>query len=216
MSERLQKEVLDYEVLDFFGKRGGHDVLIALKDKPRRWKEIEKVVLVSPRTLSRRIFQATELGLLNKVKHLGGGTAYRLTEKGKNALVIFSEENPGGYFVGSQPNIKKSLFTTEKQNVEPVLAFFPRCPLCHGPQSKLKQIRQGRRDNLVCFSCGAKWHLKLKGDGSLAKAKLVAEGADGQGADVLDEQHEPDFWLRRALRGTTQWPNKELIHNDEA
>lgn len=212
----MQKESLDYEVLDFFGKRGGHDVLIALKDRPRRWKEIEKTVLVSPRTLSRRIFEAIELGLINKVKHLGGGTAYRLTEKGKNALVIFSQETLGEYFVGSQPNIKKSPFTIKKQNVESVLAFFPRCPLCHGPQSKLRKIRQGRRDNLVCFSCGAKWHLKLKGDGSLAQARLVAEGADGQGADVLDEQHEPDFWLRRALKGSTPWPNKELIHNDEA
>lgn len=207
--------LLHNEVLDFFGKRGGYDVLVALKDKPKRWKEIEDVVLVSPRTLSRRIYGAMELGLINKVKHLGGGTAYRLTEKGKNALVILSEETPGGYFVDPQPNIKRQVFPPEKRNGESVLMFFPRCPLCHGPQSKLRQIRQGIKDHLVCFSCGAKWHLKLKGDGSLARAKLVAEGADGQGADVLDEDHQPDFWLRQALKGTTPWPDKEQIRNNQ-
>jgi len=209
-------KLLQTEVLDYFARRGGYDVLVALKDNPKRWKEIEKAVLVSPRTLSRRIYGAMELGLINKVKHLGGGTAYRLTDKGKNALVILSEEIPGGYFVGSQPNIKKLTSATEKQKGETALMFFPRCPLCHGPQSKIKQIRQGRKDNLVCFSCGAKWHLKLKSDGSLEKARLVAEGADGQGADVLDESHEPDFWLRQALKGSTPWPDKKAIPTYEA
>ena len=203
MQKRLHKEVLD-----FLGRKGGYDVLKALEDKPKRWKEIEKVVLVSPRTLSQRISQAMELGLIDKVKKLRGGTAYRLAEKGRNVVISLSEKTPEGYIVEPKSNIKKSKSITEKQNEDPILLYFLRCPVCHGPKSKLKQIREGRKDQLLCFSCGAKWHLKLKGNGSLTEAKLVAEGADGQGANLLDESHEPDFWLRKALKGSTPWPKE--------
>ena len=204
MQKRLHKEVLD-----FFGRKGGYDVLIALEGKPKRWKEIEKVVLVSPRTLSQRISGAMELGLIDKVRHLGGGTAYTLTDKGKNVLMVLSEKTQEGYIVEPQSKIKKSKSTVEKQNEDPILMYFLRCPVCHGPKSKLKQIREGRKDFILCFSCGAKWHLKLKDNGSLTNAKLVVEGADGQGANLLDESHEPDFWLRKALKGSTPWPKEE-------
>lgn len=195
--------------MDFFGRKGGYDVLIALEDKPKRWKEIEKVVLVSPRTLSQRISGAMELGLIDKVRHLGGGTAYRLTDKGKNVLMTLSEKKREGYIVEPPSKIKESKSTVEKENEDPILMYFLRCPVCHGPKSKLKQIREGRKDYLLCFSCGAKWHLKLNSNGSLTEAKLVAEGADGQGANLLDESHEPDFWLRKALKGSTPWPKEE-------
>lgn len=147
-----------------------------------------------------------ELGLIDKVKQLRGGTAYRLTERGTNVLVALSEKTREGYIVEPQSSMKEAKSAVEIQDEDPILMYFQRCPLCHGPKSKLRQIREGHKDNLLCFSCGAKWHLKLQGDGSLKNAKLVAEGADGQGANLLDESHEADFWLRQALKGSTPWP----------
>jgi hypothetical protein len=103
----------------------------------------------------------------------------------------------------------------EKQNEDPILMYFVRCPVCHGPKSKLKQMREGRKDHLLCFSCGAKWHIKVKNDGSLTEAKLVAEGADGQGANLLNESYKPDVWLRKALKGSTPRPSNESSHHVE-
>jgi hypothetical protein len=103
----------------------------------------------------------------------------------------------------------------EKQNDDPILMYFVRCPVCHGPNSKLKQMREGHKDLLLCFSCGAKWHLKVKSDGSLTEAKLVAEGADGQGANLLGESYKPDVWLRKALKGSTPQPSEESSRNDK-
>lgn len=203
------------EVLDFIGRKGGYNLLKALEDKPKRWKDIENLVLVSPRTLSQRISGAIDLGLIDKVKQLRGGTAYRLTEKGKNILIGLSEKTREGYILEPQPSIKKTESAAERQNQDPVLMYFPRCPVCHGSKSNLKQLHEGRKDYLLCFSCGAKWHLKLKDDNSLTEAKLVAEGADGQGAGLLDESHKPDFWLRKALKGSTPWPSEGSADSNE-
>ena len=76
-------------------------------------------------------------------------------------------------------------------------------------------MHEGRKDHLLCFSCGAKWHIKVKNDGSLTEAKLVAEGADGQGANLLDKSYKPDVWLRKALKGSTPRPNEEFSRSDE-
>ena len=200
------------ELLDFLSRKGGYELLRAVEEGTKRWKDIEKTVLVSPRTLSRRISEALELGLIERVKQLRGGMAYRLTEKGRNVLMSISEKTPEGYITEPPPEKEKAKLIIDE---DPVLMYFPRCPVCHGPQSKLRQIKRSRKDYLLCFSCGAKWHLKLKSDGTLIEAKLVAEGADGQGANLLGKSHEPDYWLRKALKGRTPWPKEESMYANE-
>ena len=122
--------------------------------------------------------------------------------------MALSEKTGEDYVVESPTKVESGESAVEERDEDPVLMYFVRCPVCHGPSSKLKQTREGRKDHLLCFSCGAKWHLKLKGDGTLSEAKLVAQGADGQGANLVDESHKPDFWLRKALKGSTPWPEE--------
>jgi DNA-binding HxlR family transcriptional regulator len=80
--------VMDLHGLDvakFLEKKGTYEFLRLLKEKPRRWKTLEKELALSPRTLSERISQALELGFIEKVRRLKiGATYYRLTGKGND------------------------------------------------------------------------------------------------------------------------------------
>jgi DNA-binding HxlR family transcriptional regulator len=73
------------DVEKFLEKKGTYEFLRLLKEKPRRWKTLERELALSPRTLSERIFQALELGFIEKVRRLKiGATYYRLTKKGSD------------------------------------------------------------------------------------------------------------------------------------
>jgi DNA-binding HxlR family transcriptional regulator/ribosomal protein L37AE/L43A len=73
------------DVAKFLEKKGTYEFLRLLKEKPRRWKTLEKELALSPRTLSERISQALELGFIEKVRRLKiGATYYRLTKKGSD------------------------------------------------------------------------------------------------------------------------------------
>lgn len=191
----------DDESLDFFARKGGESLLRVLSKGAGRWKDIELQAGVSPRTLSQRISEALEIGLIVRKKQLRGGARYKLTEKGKDALNILPEKIREGDILEPQEHEPRE---------DQVLIFFPRCPLCHQSNSKLRIAREGRKDAMLCLSCGAKWHLKIKGDQSLKEAKLVEQGADGQGANLINETHKPDFWLRQALKGHTTWPENTV------
>jgi len=76
----------------FLEKKGAFEFLRLLKENPRRWNTLEKELDLSPRTLSDRITQGLELGLIEKIRRLKiGATYYRLTEKGKKTLEAASE-----------------------------------------------------------------------------------------------------------------------------
>jgi DNA-binding HxlR family transcriptional regulator len=75
------------DVKKFVEKKGTYEFLRLLKEKPRRWKTLEKELALSPRTLSERISQALELEFIEKVRRLKiGATYYRLTKRGTDVF----------------------------------------------------------------------------------------------------------------------------------
>jgi hypothetical protein len=71
----------------FLEKKGTYEFFRLLKENPRRWKTLEKELALSPRTLSERISQGLEFGLIERVRRLKiGATYYRLTKKGSDVF----------------------------------------------------------------------------------------------------------------------------------
>ncbi|HVP16954.1 MAG TPA: hypothetical protein VMT42_06280 [candidate division Zixibacteria bacterium] len=81
------REQASFDAEKFLEKKGTYEFLRLLKERPRRWKTLEKELPLSPRTLSERISQAQELGFIEKVRRLKiGATYYRLTKKGNDVF----------------------------------------------------------------------------------------------------------------------------------
>jgi len=76
----------------YFRGKGAYSLLTSLKE-PKTWKDLEGSLGLSTRTLSRRIDEAKGLGLVNHKPRLENGRmAYKLTEKGWEALRKFKDE----------------------------------------------------------------------------------------------------------------------------
>jgi DNA-binding HxlR family transcriptional regulator len=85
LTEIERASLHESDVAKFLEKKGTYEFLRLLKEKPRRWKTLEKELELSPRTLSERLSQALELGFIEKVRRLKiGATYYRLTKKGSD------------------------------------------------------------------------------------------------------------------------------------
>jgi DNA-binding HxlR family transcriptional regulator len=92
-----RRDALRQDATRFLEKKGTFEFLRLWKERPKRWKTLEKELAVSPRTLSERITQALELGYVEKVRRLKiGATYYRLTKKG-NEIFETMEENTSIY-----------------------------------------------------------------------------------------------------------------------
>jgi DNA-binding HxlR family transcriptional regulator len=92
LKSEVKAETQGPDVTRFLEKKGTFEFLRLLKERPKRWKTLEKELAVSPRTLSERITQALELGYIEKVRRLKiGATYYRLTKKGLEIFETMTE-----------------------------------------------------------------------------------------------------------------------------
>ena len=72
---------------EWFRRKGSYTLLDTISETPKTWKDLERRLDLSPRTLSRRLREAEELGLIYRKPRLTNGRmTYRLTEKGKKTL----------------------------------------------------------------------------------------------------------------------------------
>jgi len=71
----------------FFRKKASRKLIETLTDSPKSWKQLEDAMPVSPRTLSQRLKEAQDLGLVDKVvRPTNGHKAYSATPQAKKDL----------------------------------------------------------------------------------------------------------------------------------
>ncbi len=88
-----QTELTFKELLRTFGKKGTYEILYLLKDGPKRWVELEKVV-VDKQALSYRIRELLNFGILEiTIRHdtPTGTKAYKLSPLGKKIVELLEQ-----------------------------------------------------------------------------------------------------------------------------
>jgi len=72
---------------NWFYRKGSYHLLESISKKPKTWKDLERNLDISTRTLAKRIKEAETLGLINRKPRITNGrTTYILTNKGKETL----------------------------------------------------------------------------------------------------------------------------------
>jgi DNA-binding HxlR family transcriptional regulator len=72
----------------FFRKKASRELIETLTESPKSWKQLEDAMPVSPRTLSQRLKEAQDLGLVDKVvRPMNGHRVYGATPQAKKDLV---------------------------------------------------------------------------------------------------------------------------------
>ena len=76
----------------WFSRKGSYSLLSTVSDSPKTWKDLERNLDLSTRTLSKRIREAESLGLIDRKPRISNGRmTYRLTRKGKKTLEYAKE-----------------------------------------------------------------------------------------------------------------------------
>lgn len=86
--------------------------------------------------------------------------------------------------------------------------YFSICPLCFSEKAIRSELGLGgifSKDHIVCSKCGAKWEVGIGKTGfsygKLKWAKLVVDGIDEKGTDLLNKKKKPEFWQHMGLKG---------------
>jgi DNA-binding HxlR family transcriptional regulator len=133
------------------GGRMGKDaqVLTALQDKPNTWTGLKSQVPMSKATLSSRLREMRELGIIDKSKDENGVTRYSLTGIGQEYLQQKQPETDGN------PELDR-FCVSRVVMCEPRVISAEVCPKCHS--FKISVWSFDEKDvNYECNACHHKW-----------------------------------------------------------
>jgi len=86
----MRRDVTFRSVLKAVSREAGWEILRAVAEGPTRFTRLEKDTRVSPRTLSERLKELTELGLIERVAYpeVPPRVEYTLTARGRTVIEI--------------------------------------------------------------------------------------------------------------------------------
>jgi rubrerythrin len=71
----------------------------------------------------------------------------------------------------------------------------------------------GGDDYIICSNCLAKWHVWIGKStynlGRVRWAKLITDGSDKRGTELLGKEIEPAFWQEMAIKRRKEMPKME-------
>ncbi len=88
----MGRELRFRSVLKAVSREAGWEILRAVAEGPTRFTQLEKNTRVSPRTLSERLKELTELGLIERVAYpeVPPRVEYTLTVSGRRVIEVLS------------------------------------------------------------------------------------------------------------------------------
>lgn len=89
----MRRDVTFRNVLKAVSREAGWEILQAVAEGPTRFTYLERNTRVSPRTLSERLKELTELGLIERVAYpeVPPRVEYTLTERGRMVIEILTQ-----------------------------------------------------------------------------------------------------------------------------
>jgi len=89
----MRRDATFRSVLKAVSREAGWEILRAVAEGPTRFTHLERSTRVSPRTLSERLKELTELGLIERVAYpeVPPRVEYTLTETGRVVIEVLGE-----------------------------------------------------------------------------------------------------------------------------